>query len=147
MIRLAPAVAVALLSAAPALAQPVEPWWQRGWIAAAMDCPRCSPDLRRYQMTYMGRTITFAPGHFDNPLYESCSRPDYAEITPRPRAEVEQTFRGLWPMPRLTADRPLAGMVICVDDRGDRHRLGYFVFDAPDRAYYRWEGGTVVTLR
>lgn len=134
--------------AAPAVAQPSDIWWQRGWVVEEIRCPRCDATAMREMRGAVGQTITVLPDRFENPLYESCDgRPDYDQVARRPRAEAEQAFRRLWSLPRLQSPMPVAGMVRCPLARGGLNNLGYFVFDTPGRGYYRWEGGAVAVLR
>lgn len=140
-------LAFVLALAAPTGAQPTDAWWQRGWTVEEIRCPRCDvPALRRLREA-VGQTITVMPDRFDNPLYQSCvGRPDYDLVARRPRAEAEDAFRRLWPIPRIESPMPVAGMVRCAGTDG-HNRVGYFVFDNAGRGYYRWEGGAVAVLR
>lgn len=139
---------LALLAATPAGAQLPDAWWQRGWVVEEIRCQRCDATMLRRLRESVGQTITVTPDRFDNPLYESCTgRPNYDQVARRPRAEAEQAFRRLWPVPRVESPMPVAGMVRC--PLGDRtlNNVGYFVFDNARRGYYRWEGGAVAVLR
>lgn len=147
MIRIVP-IALSLLAAAPAAAQPVDAWWQRGWVVEEIRCPRCDAATLRGMREAVGRTITVMPDRFENPLYESCNgRPNYDQVARRPRAEAEQAFQRYWSAPRLQSPMPVAGMVRCHLPEGRVSSLGYFVFENAQRGYYRWEGGAVAVLR
>ena len=143
------ATMILVLLAAPASAQLPDAWWQRAWTVEDIRCARCDAAALRQLRQAVGEIITITPDRFHNPLYESCNgRPDYDQVARRPRAETENAFRRLWPMPRIASTMPVAGMVRCRSAGNDwPNNLGYFVFDNAERGYYRWEGGAVAVLR
>jgi hypothetical protein len=113
------------------------------WLVTSVICPTCGNNSR----PEIGSSITFDDTTITNPVGGDCVRlPGYGLLRNIPTSKLLESKGKLWPkelIDELTSSKYVTyGYITC---EGMNHMR--IIFALNDRAYYFWEGDTILVLQ